>query len=100
MPSGTPVAYVNVFDVTRYGATGNGVTDDTTAIRAALAAAIAARGTLYFPKTRNAYFISGMLNIIPDTGGEGDNGVLRWTGSATNGVMFYALGWKLSKIEG
>jgi hypothetical protein len=40
-----------IFPVTDplYGAKGDGATDDTTAIRAALAAAIAAKGVLYFP---------------------------------------------------
>lgn len=40
----------NWFDVTDYGATGDGTTDDTTAINAAIAAANAAgEGTVYFP---------------------------------------------------
>ena len=39
-----------VFDVTSYGATGNGTTDDTVAIRNAIAAAVASNGgIIYFP---------------------------------------------------
>lgn len=43
-------ARANVFNVRHYGATGDGSTDDTAAIQAALDAASAAgRGTVYFP---------------------------------------------------
>jgi hypothetical protein len=38
-----------VFDVTAYGAVGNGSTDDTTAVQAAATAAGTAGGVLYFP---------------------------------------------------
>lgn len=46
-----------IFNVRDYGAMGDGVTDDTTAIVAALADALAAYGTLYFPA--GDYLISG-----------------------------------------
>lgn len=55
LPSPLPVGHMTnlqVFDVTAYGATGNGTTDDTTAIRNAEAAVEAAGGgVLYFPRT-------------------------------------------------
>lgn len=42
-------ATVNTYDVKKYGAVGDGVTDDTAAIQAAAAAVPASGGTLYFP---------------------------------------------------
>lgn len=49
-----------VFDVTRYGAAGDGVTDDTAAINAAIAAAIGAGGG-------NVFFPSGIYLVAPTT---------------------------------
>lgn len=52
------------FNVQNYGATGNGSTDDTTAIRAAMAALAALGtqgGTLYFP--RGTYKVTGSLQF-------------------------------------
>lgn len=46
-PFGVPE--LGVFNVEAYGATGDGTTDDTTAVANARAAAIAAGGVLYFP---------------------------------------------------
>lgn len=55
-------AYANVFDVRLYGATGNGVTDDTAAIQAAIDAAKAAGGgTVYMPL--GTYPISTTLDM-------------------------------------
>lgn len=45
------------FNVKAHGATGNGTTDDTTAINAAIALANASGGVVYFPK--GTYVISG-----------------------------------------
>jgi hypothetical protein len=51
-----------VFNVEDYGATGNGTTDDTTAINSAISAAVAAGGGIvYFPS--NTYLTSSVLNI-------------------------------------
>lgn len=51
----------NVFDVTKYGAVGDGVTDDTDAIKDAVAAAELTRGTVYFPT--GVYLVSDTIHI-------------------------------------
>lgn len=51
-----------VYDVTLYGAVGDGVTDDTTAIQAALTAAGAASGIVYFPPKATSYKVTS-LNV-------------------------------------
>jgi hypothetical protein len=57
-PAGT-----NCYDVTDYGAVGDGVTDDTTAIQDAIDAANAAGGgTVCFPVGR--YFTTGVLDLL------------------------------------
>lgn len=90
---------INVKDYP-YLATGNGSTDDTTAIRAALAAAIAASADLYFPA--GTYLMNGNaaydevafgLLYIHDTGisliGDGSGITTIKSGSATaGGVRF------------
>jgi hypothetical protein len=65
-------AVVNVLD---YGATGDGTTDDTTAIQAAIVAA--AGKTLYFPA--GIYLFTGLLNITSSMTicGEGDSTQLK-----------------------
>lgn len=55
-----------IFDVRNYGAAGDGVTDDTAAIQAALDAAnAAAGGTVYGPGGGTTYLISGTLVTYP-----------------------------------
>lgn len=58
---------VDVYNVKHYGATGNGTTDDTTAIAAALAAAPAG-ATILFPagtyRTTSALTISAAINVV------------------------------------
>ena len=50
---------VNTFNVRTYGATGNGTTDDTTAVQAAITAAAAAPGgTVFFPP--GTYLVTGL----------------------------------------
>ena len=46
-----------VFDVTRYGATGDGTTDDTTAIQKAIADAVAAAVPAVVEFTRRTYIV-------------------------------------------
>jgi hypothetical protein len=61
----TVSAAMGRFSVTAYGATGNGSTDDTTAIQAALNAAVAASGgAVYFPA--GTYKITSALTV-PNT---------------------------------
>lgn len=55
-----PVPASALFNVRSYGATGNGVTDDTTAIQAAIDAAAANGGTVYVP---GGIYIISRLNL-------------------------------------
>ncbi len=57
----------SVANVIDFGAVGDGVTDDTAAIQAALNT-----GSVYFPETNNYYRISDTLTMIDGTTVEGD----------------------------
>ena len=60
-----PIVAPNIWvSVTSYGATGNGVTDDSAAVIAAIAAVSATGGTIFFPTGR--YLIAGKLSIPND----------------------------------
>jgi fibronectin type 3 domain-containing protein len=59
--SATPSSATAVYDVTKYGATGNGSTDDTNAIKSAISA-LTGGGELYFPC--GTYLISSGLTIV------------------------------------
>lgn len=52
-------------DVQRFGAVGNGTTDDTAAIQAALTAAATTCGTVFLPPTANGYRVFGSLTVPP-----------------------------------
>ncbi len=54
-----------VFDVTdpTYGATGDGTTDDTTAIQAAITAATAAYGQVVFPAVESGYKVTSPIEV-------------------------------------
>lgn len=54
--------FAEAYSVSDFGAIGDGSTDDTAAINAALAAA--AGNSVFFPKTANEYLISGKL-VLP-----------------------------------
>jgi parallel beta-helix repeat protein len=60
--SGQPAApFSGVANVRDFRATGDGVTDDTAAVKQALAAALRAKGTIYFPP--GTYLISETLTV-------------------------------------
>lgn len=96
------------FNVTDYGALGDGSTDDTTAIQAAINAARSipygqGGATLVFPEGQ--YVVSSQLTIQPSSGAVvqlnilGSGSVtLSWTG-ADSASMFKSYGWKYSTIE-
>lgn len=66
---------VNVMDPA-YGAVGDGVTDDTAAIQAAVTAAIALGGEVFFPPTTSGYLITDDIVCDP-----GNNGVVAIRGT-------------------
>src|SRR5208283_2467007 len=75
----SPVSKINVRD---YGARGNGLSDDTAAIRAAIAAVPASGGTVYLPC--GTYLISSGLTITTShttITSEGTCATLKMTGS-------------------
>lgn len=96
--SGGSGSGMSVYDVTDYGAVGDGTTDDASAIQAAIAAAIAAGGgRVYFPKTTASWRIKTEIVSI-STGskypnvtlcGEAGAGPIRVAGAARiNGFRF------------
>lgn len=54
------MTYHTFFNVMSYGAKGDGVTDDTTAIQNAINAAQQVKGTVYFPPVTLAYLTTGL----------------------------------------
>lgn len=87
--SQTHTSWFNVMDPT-YGATGNGSTDDTTAVQAALTAAAASGGTVYFPagqyKLSSALTITGLgtgVRLIGES-----NASRLMTSSSTADILF------------
>ncbi len=90
--SATSGGWFNVQDPT-YGATGDGTTDDTTAVQAAITAALAAGGTVYFPSGKyritseltctHTYTGDGSINRVCFNGDGAGNTFLVWDGSDT-----------------
>ena len=85
-----PGLAINVKDAD-YGATGDGSTDDTTAIAAAIDAAEASGGTVFFPagtyRVTDGFYVRGKVNLI----GEGANTrIIQYgTSFSTSPVLFY-----------
>jgi len=86
-----PVDELNVKD---YGAVGDGSTDDTVAIQAALDAVAAAHSSLYFPK--GVYKITDTLEVVqannfrvrgPNYQGETWSTYIRWDGAASGTML-------------
>jgi len=78
-------ATLNVID---FGATGNGVTDDTTAIQAAFDA-VASGGVLLFPE--GTYIITDACELLTPTGDysfRGENATIKGTAAALTTYMF------------
>jgi len=77
------------FNVLAYGATGDGVTDDTTGIQAAIDAAAASGGLVLFPS--GTYIISSALTITSDSNvilrGE-PNAVISTTSTTADTIAF------------
>lgn len=94
-------------DVKNYGAIGDGFTDDTVAIQAAITAALAlGGGRVYFPQPSVYYKVTSTLNIsgvfaylhfASDMAWYGTT--IQW-GGGNNSAVFKSLGWKGSHIEG
>lgn len=80
------VPYMSVFNVTSplYGAEGDGTTDDTTAIQAAMTAAALVNGTVFFPrgtyKTTAALTMASTVTLL----GEGRGSIIAPSGTGFN----------------
>ncbi len=74
------------FNVRAYGAVGDGTTDDSTEIQAAIDAAEIAGGTVYFPPSANEYMANGLVvnSDFVTLRGEGRTSILKQN---ANGVM-------------
>lgn len=72
-----------MYNVKAYGATGNGTTDDTLAIKAALAAACVSGGILYFPP--GSYVVSSSLSVCV---GNGPGVSIQGAGIGTSTINF------------
>lgn len=76
----------NVINVRSYGATGDGSTDDTSAIQAAMTAA-AGNGVLYFPKPATYYKITSTLRIVSNQTIRGDNSKIHMAPAANEAAI-------------
>lgn len=74
------------FNVLDYGAVGDGSTDDTTAIQAAITAACAAKGKLVFP--RKNYVISSVLTVTAPISIDGEMSQILQSTTNTDVFLF------------
>lgn len=95
-------------DPRNYGAVGDGVTDDTSAIQAAVTAAIALNGSLILPTPPVSWKITNTINFLPsganttfrlDVNAAGGINAIKWGGAASKS-MFYIKGLKDSTWRG
>ena len=94
-------AGLGLYDVTFFGATGNGVTDDSTAIQAAVTAASTGGGVVWFPAGN--YVVSVTIQVADVAGlwltGTGWGSRITWTG-ANSTPVFRLTGWSGGGISG
>lgn len=97
-----------VFNVREFGAAGDGTTDDTTAIQAALTKASENGGTVLFPGTGSPYLVTDTLEILPtgvrtqvfvNLSADNYATTILW-GGADDVAVFHSLGWKHSTVTG
>lgn len=85
----TPARIADIFNVKEYGVAGNGVTDDTSAIRAALAAMWASTysgGVLFFPP--GIYPVNGTIDISnPSLSSVYTNGIITGSGRSSTYIL-------------
>lgn len=75
----TPTNYVDYIDVSRYGAVGDGSTDDTTAAQAALSVARKGYSRVHFPsrnRSGQTVYVLGKVNVYEGTHVTADEGVI------------------------
>jgi hypothetical protein len=93
-----------VFNVKDYGAKGDGITDDTTAIQAAINAAVAGKGVVFIPSgvyiCTSTLTVSGPVKIIGAGAGSGDHLVsaqsrLSFATTASDGLQINGSGCTL-----
>ncbi|MFE5792215.1 glycosyl hydrolase family 28-related protein [Streptomyces sp. NPDC056503] len=81
-PAAAAAETTDWFDVTQHGAVGNGSTDDTSAIQAAIDAAAAKGGTVYFPAGSYLVKPTGSTPALTITGNN-----IRLTGASSKSAM-------------
>ena len=112
----TGVSTNGTINVQVYGAKGDGTTDNTNPIKAAIAALPATGGTLFFPSSASPYNFSSQLtlhkNVIVQCGGAPNSTILNYTGTTgaalvwsdpvlgANPSDYYMGGWKDCELSG
>ena len=96
------------YDVTRYGAVGDGTTDDSAAFQAAMNAAILNRGRVVIPPPLTRYSLQTTITLRPSSGTQFYMDIdsyatrfdsIQWDG-ASGAAVFDVKGWKRSIVNG
>lgn len=101
--SGGGTVVTPVFNVKTYGATGNGVTDDTVAVNLALAAANVSGGAVYFPA--GTYIITSTLAATTQNvrfTGDGVTSIVKQSGSFSTTALIKFLNapnWSIQNLR-